>query len=208
MPMVQQAFAASLSWTMSHPWGTVHPAPVVTDSGGHTWLVAPDFGDGTITVSFSEALAGTLTLYGPEVPDGPVVLPPAIDATPTPPFENAVLIEVRAPGEPDRSGEITALGDVLWVGRAPGYLKRPRTTVVSGGQEINVKRDTLILRALLGVPTRVTPGAQWDGSSIVVDDFRDGHAVRSRFAVKSADLRATGSIVDSLRLELTHEELI
>lgn len=203
--MQQASFPASTSWTMSHPWGTVHPSPVVTDTGGHTWLVAPDYGDGTVTVTFSQPLAGTLTLIGPNE-FGDVVLPPPTRAAATPPFDNAALIEVRAPGALDKYGKQTVLGTVLWVGRAPGYLKRPRRSTVTGGDERTVKGDELILRAVLGVPTRIAPGAAWDGATVTVDDFRDGNGVRRRFRVQAADLRGVGSLVDSLRLDLVNEQ--
>lgn len=205
MQSLQHAFLASTEWTMAHPWGTIHPAPVVTDTEGHTWLVAPDYGDGTITISFSEPLAGILTLFGPNDGETEIILPPPLLAAATAPFSNSILAAVNTPGVPDKSGDVDQPGDPMWVGQAPGYLKRPRRTTLSAGQQIDVKQDILYLPIRPGVPTKVGPGAQWNGATVVIDDLRGAAAVRKRFTVKHEDLRAVGSDVDSLRLELSYE---
>ena len=193
---------------MSHPWGTVHPAVIAVDTSGATWLVAPDYTiDGQVTISFGTPVAGTLTLIGDyaNIAAPAPVLPAPVPTVCRPPFENAVLAGIAKPGQVDEYGDPAGNGDLLWAGAAPGYLRRSRGTVVSGGQQVQVISDRFVIRDLAGVPVVETPGARWAGSTVTIDDMRTGVAVRRQFTVQAMVHSATGSSVDSLRLDLTDE---
>ena len=196
------------SWTMTHPWGPIHPAVIAVDTAGATWLVAPDYSvDGQVTVTFGTPVAGTLTLIGDHVGTGSPapILPAPVPSICRPPFQNAVLVGIAQPSPVDAYGDPAGTGDLLWAGTAAGYLRRSRGTVVSGGQQVQVISDRFVIRDLAGVPVVETPGARWAGSTVTIDDMRTGVAVRRQFTVQSMVHAATGSSVDSLRLDLTDE---
>jgi hypothetical protein len=207
VPAIQEAFTNSTSWTVYHPWRTLHPAHVVVDNLGNTVLVAPEYGDGSVTVEFGSPLTGVMTLIGGEeapTGTGPFTLPLSTTRA-SGPFANAVLVQIESAGEVDENGDQSDDGIVLWVGRAAGYLKRSDHTVVQGGQSIRLDTDLLYLRDVQGVPVVETPGASWRGSLVTIDDLRTGSAVRSKFRVYAMEHRAAGLPVDSLRLELDNE---
>lgn len=209
MATIEQAFTNSASWTINHPWTTLHPAHVVVDNLGNTVLVAPVYGNGSVTVNFGTPMTGVMTLFGGDdaapTGTGPFTLPLSVTKA-SGPFANAVLVKIEAPGEVDENGDHSTDGVVLWAGRAAGYLKRSDHTVVQAGQSIRLDTDLFYLRDVQGVPVVETPGASWKGSLVTIDDLRTGSAYRSKFRVYAMEHRAAGLPVDSLRLELDNEQ--
>ncbi len=116
---------------------------------------------------------------------------------------NSVLTQVTVPGGLDRTGEPGAPVTV-WAGRAPAYLKRVDRAVVSGGVEMQVKRDTLTILDRAGAAI-AQAGADWDASVVTVEDRRAATPVTRTFTVKAAEHRQAGTIADSVRLELDRE---
>lgn len=200
--------ASALTWTQTHPWGNTHPYVIVTDTNGNTYLVAPEHTNGNVTITFATATAGVLTLIGPD-DGGSIELPAPQSSLAIPPHENAVLVEIAAPGEITRTGETADSGTSLWIGHAAGYLKRSSRILVSNGQQVTVNADTFWIRDLQGVPVVETPGARWSSTTVVVDDMRTGTAVRRRFLVRGMEHRGTGlQHVDSVRLDLGDEQTV
>jgi len=213
MATKQVTKASAVTWTESHPWGDFRPLVGATDAAGSTYLVAPAHTNGQVTVTFATATAGVLTLIGPDDEEtgggGNLDLPAPSASAAIPPHENAVLVEIAAPGEITRTGETADSGDSLWIGHAAGYLKRSSRILVSNGQQITVNADTFWIRDLQGVPVVETPGARWSSTTVVVDDMRTGTAVRRRFLVRGMEHRGTGlQHVDSVRLDLGDEQTV
>jgi hypothetical protein len=118
-------------------------------------------------------------------------------------FTNALLLEVRAPGAIDRTGAV-GVGTVLWTGRAGGYLKRQRAQTKRSGEEDKGRMDTFtILRSQ--APVLEQAGPNWKATTILVEDHRGQTPVQRHFTVQGMEDRAVGSIVDSVRLELSNE---
>lgn len=119
-------------------------------------------------------------------------------------FTNAVLVAITGPGEPDAYGD-TAAGTALWEGRAPGYLKRENRTVVSGGAQVDVKRDIFTILATAGAPVEEISGPDWEATTVTIDDLRSALPQRRTFTVTAMENRAAGTTLDSVRLELDTE---
>lgn len=118
---------------------------------------------------------------------------------------NAVLTAIYAPGSPDEYGDTTD-GSVLWAGRASGYLKRSRRSVVSGGRELQIRRDVFTILATAGAPVLTVAGPDWEATTVTIEDQRVSPPVTRRFTVVAMEDRAAGTIVDSVRLELDREQ--
>ncbi len=126
---------------------------------------------------------------------------------------NAELVAIRsAPGgTADEYGDVaapsTTTSPVVWAGRAPAHLRRRRqryanrSTGNTAGVDALVEVDELIVRRRDAAPF-THPGSALHGSVVEVDDHRTGTPVRVTFRVSAAELRAAGTIVDSLRLTL------
>lgn len=121
------------------------------------------------------------------------------------PVTNAVLLAINGPGSPDRYGDPGG-PSVLWTGRAPGYLKRTRRTVVSGGEQIDVRRDVFIILRTAGAPVSEVAGPDWEATTVTIEDLRDTAPVTRTFNVTQMENRAAGTSVDSVRLELDNEK--
>lgn len=117
---------------------------------------------------------------------------------------NAVLRAINGPSTPDRYGD-TGTGDPVWEGEARGYLKRSRRTVISGGAEMPVRRDVLTVLNTQGAPVLELAGADWEASTVTVEDQRTADPVTRVFRVVAMENRAAGTIADSVRLELGEE---
>lgn len=117
---------------------------------------------------------------------------------------NAVLTKITGPGAPDAYGQ-PATGADLWVGRAAGYLKRIRRSAISGGQQIPVRVDTFTILTTVGAPALEAAGADWEATTVVIEDRRTMPPTARRFRVKAMEHRAAGLLVDSVRLELEAE---
>lgn len=117
---------------------------------------------------------------------------------------NAVLTEIAAPGPADRNGDPGAPVPV-WTGRAEGYLKRERRTVLSAGAMADVRRDIFWLLNNAGAPALAAAGPDWEASTVVIEDMRSGTPVPRRFTVSGFENRVTGTPVDNMRLELDAE---
>jgi hypothetical protein len=119
-------------------------------------------------------------------------------------FSNATLVEIAEPGPLAANGDP---GDpvAVWAGRASGYLKRVRKQVLSGGAQVRLATDTFTILDTELAPVIEEAGADWEASSVVIEDMRTGTVVARRFMVNAMEHRAAGTIVDSVRLELEGE---
>lgn len=114
---------------------------------------------------------------------------------------NAVLTQIASPGAPDAWGD-PGTPVVQWTGRAGGFLKRERKTVLSAGANVRVVTDVFWLLDRTAAPVIEEAGADWAASTVVIEDQRTPIPVTRRFRVNAAEHRAAGTIVDNLRLEL------
>lgn len=127
---------------------------------------------------------------------------------------NAALLEVRAAAAADAYGDIpddAEAGVLKWSGSRSAYLTRKRkfvietrdrSGVVESQRSTSKEVDVLTIRGTL--PIEVTGGPPAKGDTILVTDSR-GPMATKRFRVAGVDVRATGSAVDSIRLELASE---
>ncbi len=117
---------------------------------------------------------------------------------------NAVLTEIATPGPLAPNGDP---GDPVsvWTGRASGYLKRVRRSVLSGGAQVRVATDTFTILTSAGAPAAMVAGPDWEASTVVIEDRRASTPVVRRFTVAAMENRAAGTSVDSIRLELEGE---
>lgn len=119
---------------------------------------------------------------------------------------NAVLTQITSAGSPDAYGDPTA-GTVLWTGRAPGYLKRQRgTRLGANGQQVDARADTFTILNTAGAAILEAAGADWEATTVTIEDQRTSPPVTRTFTVRAMENRAAGTIVDSVRLELDHEQ--
>lgn len=119
-------------------------------------------------------------------------------------FTNATLVEIARPGPLSPNGD-DGEPVTVWSGRAKGYLKRVRRSVISGGVNVAVKRDLFTLLQSAGAPVVEQAGADWEAYTVVIEDERTSLTERRRFTVRGMENRAAGTIVDSIRLELDAE---
>jgi hypothetical protein len=119
-------------------------------------------------------------------------------------FDNAVLVEIATPGPLDAYGD-PGTPVPVWTGRAGGYLKRIRKTVLSGGASVRVATDVFTILDSHAAPILVEAGPDWTASSVVIEDRRTAMSVTRRFRVNAFEHRAAGTEVDSCRLELEGE---
>lgn len=117
---------------------------------------------------------------------------------------NAVLVEIAAPGPLDDSGDPT-VPVAVWTGRAAGYLKRERRSVVRGGNQVDIRQDVFIILRTTGAPAVVSAGPNWTAHTLVIEDRRTTIPVTRRFTVTAMENRAAGTSVDSIYLELDTE---
>jgi hypothetical protein len=122
------------------------------------------------------------------------------------PVTNAVLTAISGPGAPDAYGDPGTPGS-LWSGRARGYLKRVRKTVVSGGEQVEVRRDIFTILASAGAPVLEVAGPDWEATTVTIEDHRGTSPVTRSFAVVMMENRAAGTSLDSVRLELDTEKV-
>lgn len=124
---------------------------------------------------------------------------------------NATLVAIHAPGRIAPDGN-TTVGPPIWQGHALGWLRRIRlqTTVTAGTpngraeQAVTAQRDELIVRTVgdAVAVAQVIAGADWEASTVVIDDQRGPVSIRRRWTVVGVDQRAAGTIADSVRIEL------
>lgn len=126
---------------------------------------------------------------------------------------NAVLVAIRsAPGgTADAYGDVAppapSTSPIVWRGRAPAHLRRRRaryanrSTGNTAGVDALVEVDELIVRRR-DAAAFTHPGSALTGSVVEVEDWRSGDRVDLTFRVAASELRAAGTIVDSLRLTL------
>lgn len=126
---------------------------------------------------------------------------------------NAVLTKITGAGAPDRYGDPGA-GQVLWSGRAAGYLKRVRRSVLSmrlsvegsgGGVQTDVRVDIFTILASASAPVVEVAGPDWEATTVEIEDQRTSPPVVRTFTVTAMENRAAGTIADSVRLELDQE---
>lgn len=119
-------------------------------------------------------------------------------------FTNAALVEIARPGPLQGNGD-PGEPVVVWSGAAGGYLKRIRRQAISGGVNVEVKRDTFTLLNSVGAPVLEQAGGDWEAYTVVIEDRRTSVRARRRFTVRGMENRAAGTPVDSIRLELDSE---
>lgn len=117
---------------------------------------------------------------------------------------NVAVVEIATPGplaaNGDPSGHVVA-----WGGAVAGYLTRARRQTISGGEVVYVLVDRLVMLAAVAAPLLdavTAAGAVWEAATVLIEDRRAGAAACRRFTVRGVDLRAAGTPVDSLRLDL------
>lgn len=121
--------------------------------------------------------------------------------------ENAVLLEINAPGAQDAYGDVAAAGATLWTGRAKCYLKRASHETFHDGLADHQRTDVLYVRRAAGAPPVETSGIQPDASTVLVEDRRDKTPVTTRLRVYDVSNRAGETIADSIRMVLGDERL-
>ena len=114
---------------------------------------------------------------------------------------NSTLIAVRASGSVDSYDGTGAEGTLLWEGRALGYLTRVRQARQTDGVERKGATDRFVILAR-DAPAGMTPGPDWESSTVTIRDERGPAPVEHTFRVLGLDHRAAGLRVDSTRLEL------
>lgn len=119
-------------------------------------------------------------------------------------MSNAVLLEIAEPGPLADSGDPTEPVPV-WSGRASGYLKRERRSVVRQGNQVDIDQDIFILLRTAGAPAVVKAGPDWTAHTLVIEDRRTATPVTRRFTAKAMENRAAGTLVDSIYVELDTE---
>jgi hypothetical protein len=120
-------------------------------------------------------------------------------------FTNAVLTQIATPGPLSDNGDPGTPVQV-WSGRAAGYLKRTRKSVLSNGAQVRVVLDVFWILDSELAPVIEVAGADWEASSVVIEDQRTATPVQRRFTVSSMEHRAAGTEVDSVRMELEGEK--
>lgn len=117
------------------------------------------------------------------------------------PGVNATLTLVRAPGAPDEYGD-PAEGVVVWMGSAPGYLKRKRgTRPSSAGTRVDDAVDVFWLLGADGGTIAEATGVT-EGHQVTIVDRRQATPVERTFRLTAVENRAAGTIADSQRWEL------
>lgn len=116
--------------------------------------------------------------------------------------DNATLLKVENASGRDREGE-PAYAQV-WEGEATCYLKRRRRSVLTGGEQVNDRRDILFILDQESAPIPVA-GADWEASRVTVTDRRTTSPVTKTFNVTMAEHLASGTTVDYTRMELDSE---
>lgn len=118
---------------------------------------------------------------------------------------NARLTKITEPGTVDRNGD-PGPGTDLWTGSAPCWLERERHDELSGGTQVPVHRDSLVVLDADAPPAMLAAGPDWDAVTVTVQDLRvPGSPVTITWTVKAAEHTAFG-LVDSVRLELEGEQ--
>lgn len=117
-------------------------------------------------------------------------------------LSNSVLTEITPAGALDDTGDPTT-GTPAWEGRAQGYLKRMDRQEVSGGQQVTVHETVFFLLTSMGAPAIESAGPDWQASTVVIEDQRTTPPVTRRWTVDGMENRMAGTIVDSIRLQLT-----
>ena len=144
---------------------------------------------------------------------------PASDPLARGAYANATLTAITGAGAPDRTGD-PAAGPVLWSGEARGYLTRERHTVITGGQratggapgvaafssggeQMMVNLDVFQLPRTVDAPILEVAGPDWTATTVTIVDHRDpGGGVTLTARVYAMELRAAGTLLDHIRLEL------
>lgn len=114
---------------------------------------------------------------------------------------NAVLTEVRAHAGVNAYGKVAEGddGDLRWSGTRTAYLTRVKKSVKRGEIRETIWVDMLYVRGTL--PIELTPGAQAEADTVVIHDNRPPAAIK-RFRVVGVEVKAAGTPVDSVAIEL------
>lgn len=116
---------------------------------------------------------------------------------------NATLTEIRSAAPVNDYGDVASdMGDgapLKWSGSRACYLTTRTKSIEVAGVRKSVKVDMLIVHGTL--PVEVIGGEPANGDTVLVNDARP-LASAQRWRVVGVDVRSTGSIADSVRLEL------
>lgn len=117
---------------------------------------------------------------------------------------NSTLTAVHAHGAVDSYDGTGTEGTLVWEGTAPGCLTRVRQTRQTDGVERKGATDRFVILSR-DAPAGMTPGPDWEASTVTIRDERGPTPVERTFRVLGLDHRAAGLSVDSTRLELDRE---
>ncbi|HET6502109.1 MAG TPA: hypothetical protein VFG87_15240 [Amycolatopsis sp.] len=111
---------------------------------------------------------------------------------------NATLTQIEAPGPLAGNGD-PGTPVAVWTGAAPAFLERQNRDVLSGGAQVKVKMDTLILFDQAGADVAaIVAGADWEATTVVVSDNRLPTPVIRRFTVNGLEHQADGTLDHAL----------
>lgn len=117
---------------------------------------------------------------------------------------NATLIEISGPARRDAHGDPVGDGPVLWSGEARGFLQRENRVRVVNDREVVEDVDVLRIFEAEGAPTDVVAGADWEASTVLVEDHRPSTPIALRWQVRGMSWDHDGTL-DSMLLELDAE---
>lgn len=124
-------------------------------------------------------------------------------------LSNAVLIEIATPGTLDRYGD-PGTSTPAWTGRASGFLERQNRDELAnanqGAIELQTSIDltTFLIFDAEGAPVLEVAGPDWQGSTVVIEDWRLGSPLPRRFSVVGFEHQADHTL-DSVLLTLNNE---
>jgi hypothetical protein len=107
---------------------------------------------------------------------------------------NATLTKIERPGALGDNGD-PGTPIAVWTGAAPAFLERQDRDVLSGGVQVTVKMDTLIVFDKAGANVAaIIAGADWKATTVVVADERLPTPVTRRFTVTGLEHEANSTL--------------
>lgn len=115
---------------------------------------------------------------------------------------NAVLLEVRKPGAPDDSGEVSGIGDLVWEGEhTDTVLSRVHRTVFDENTNTPVEVDVVKIRKPPAAVATARAGDDQAGYTVLIEDRRTDTPMKSRWRVVTAEHKGKGE-AEIARFEL------
>ena len=107
---------------------------------------------------------------------------------------NATLTKIEAPGPLADNGD-PGVPITTWMGTAPAFLERQDRDVLSGGVQVTIRTDTLIVFDQAGADiAAIISGADWEATTVVVTDNRLSVPVVRRFTITGLEHQADGTL--------------